>query len=724
MKKQIPSRKYTYIEVTMVLILAITAVLYFYTTFSQKSAVDQCFSILDDSRVLMGEMIANEMKNEQEHLEAAANLLDGLLQDYEKNKDMILQVLNASGAARSYSHWETCLPNETVVQSDGTTMNLAPQYSFEERVHRGFTVSERRVALRDNETEILMLSKCIFDQTDCIGILSSVIDMDAFAEVFLQGAYKDKSEIMLFERGTGDILIDSWNDTLGNITILDERKSAKGYEWETAVTSFKDGKSGRSAFCSDSGEAIYVSYAPVPYSDWELLIFEADSVSMDTVNVNKRATWYAFFAIFLAFALFFIWIAVNERKRHQIMAQKEEDLQQALEKANKANQAKSEFLSRMSHDIRTPLNGIIGFLDLVDNGKASHEVLEADCRKARAAANHLSSMMSDVLNMGKLEAGKVELAHEAFDVRRLARDVLTISEMQAGERNIRIYCDNTDEAFPYPWIYGSPLHIRQIFINILSNAVKYNKPGGEIHIQIDSKKITETQAVYRCIIRDTGIGMNAEFLKHLFDPFAQEKVDARSVYQGIGLGMAIVKSLVEIMDGSVEVESEENVGTSFTVTIPFELASQRDVQTEVQTDSEANISGMRILLAEDNDLSGEIVMELLREQGAEVTWVKNGKKAVEVFQNSFPQSMDIILMDLMMPIMDGIEAAKTIRRMERADAQTVPIIALTANAFEDDVKRCREAGMNMHLAKPVNTEKLVHTIAEFVKKESSITTMK
>lgn len=717
MKDRIQNRKYAYMEMTGVLIIAIIAVLYVYTTFSQNTAVKQCFSILDDSRVLMGEMIANEMQNEQEHLEAASYLLEDLLQDYEKNRDMILQVLNASGAARSYSHWEICLPNEMVVQSNGSTMSLAPQYSFQERVKPGFTVSERRVALRDNETEILMLSKCIFHQGTCMGILSSVIDMNAFAEVFLQGSYRDKSEMILFERGTGDVLVDSWNPELGDIDVFDEYRSVRDYDWKSAVQEYKEGKEGHSAFLSDEGEAMYVSYAPVSYSDWELLIFESDSVSMETANVNKRATWYAIGTILVVFLLYVVWMAVSENRRHKGLVQQEADLQYALEKANKANQAKSEFLSRMSHDIRTPLNGIIGFLDLVDAGKVDRAVLKEDCRKARAAADHLSSMMSDVLNMGKLEAGKVQLAHEVFDVYQLAGDILTISEMQAKEAGISIHCDQTEEAFPYRWLWGSPLHIRQIFINILSNAVKYNKPGGEIRIQIKSKKITETQVAYRCRIEDTGIGMNADFLKHLFDPFAQEKVDARSVYQGIGLGMAIVKSLVEIMDGKIEVESKEGVGTTFTVTIPFELAVPEDISEENVPEDHDDIMGIRILLAEDNELSREIMTELLTEQGAQVVAAENGREAVEIFRNSPEQSIDMILMDLMMPVMDGIEAAENIRRMERTDAQTVPIIALTANAFEDDVKRCREAGMNMHLAKPVNTEKLIRAIAEYAKKE-------
>ena len=716
MKEHIHNRKYAYIEMTTLLIIVIIAVLYAYTTFSQKTAVDQCFSILDDSRVLMSEMIANEMQNEQEHLEAASYLLEDLLTDYDKNQKMILQVLNASGAARSYSHWEVCLPDERVIQSSGVTLTLSPRYSFKERVKKGFTVSERRVALRDNETEILMLSKCIFQKENCIGILSSVIDMDALAEVFLQGAYRDKSEIMLFERGTGDILIDSWNDELGDISTLDDRKSVKGYDWEDAMASYKAGGEGHSAFLSDSNEAIYVSYAPVPYSDWELLIFEADSVSMGTANINKRATWHAIFSILAAFLLYFIWIAISEKKRHRVLEEKEENLQYALEKANQANQAKSEFLSRMSHDIRTPLNGIIGFLDLVEEGKATPAVLESNCRKAKTAATHLSSMLDDVLNMGKLEAGKVQLAHEVFDIRQLAKDVLTISETKAKESGITIYCENDKDAFRYPWLWGSPLHIRQIFINIIGNAVKYNKPDGEIHIQIESKKLTDHQIAYRCRIADTGIGMSEEFCRHLFDPFAQEKTDARSAYQGVGLGMAIVKSLVDIMEGKIEVQSCEGMGTTFIVTIPFELAEAPEVETEEREEAEDSICGIHILLAEDNDLSGEIVTELLKEQGAYVTLVKNGKEAVEVFENSPQKSIDTVLMDLMMPVMNGIEAAKKIRSLEREDAHTVPIIALTANAFVEDIRKCEEAGMNMHLAKPVNTQKLIHAIAEVVKR--------
>lgn len=716
MKKKLLSKKNFYLEITAVLILVITFALIRYTSIVQKTATNQCFSILDDSRTLLGQMITNEMQTEQEHLEAASALLENLLPDYDNNEEMILQIMNASSADKTYSHWEICLPDERVFYSDGTQLELGPKYSFQERVQEGFSVSERRTALKDGKSQIIMLSKCIFHNRDCVGILSSVIDLNSFSRLFQAKAYNEESEIMLFERGTGDILIDSWHHNLGNISDSNGITALDGYDWNEVAANYDAGNSGHAAFLSEEkGETMYLSYAPTGYSDWEILVFAPDSVCMETANTSKTLTYQTIFFISLAFFIFLSLIIIGEKHRAHLQAEREIQLKDALEKANRANAAKSDFLSRMSHDIRTPLNGIIGCLTIAEANKNNPELLDQNRKNMRVAANHLLTLIDDILNMSKLEDNKVELAHTAFDVRHLGNDILTITEMLAKENNITLHLDSSSYNLPHPYVYGSTLHVRQIFVNILNNAVKYNKPGGEIYVKLESGACDEKNISYICTIQDTGIGMSPEFMSHLFDPFSQEKVDARSVFQGTGLGMSIVKSLVDKMNGTIEVKSEQNVGTTFTVTIPFEIAPQEAVSEVTDDSAVTSIRGVKILLAEDNDLNLEIVTELLEQQGAIITPARNGKEAVTIFENNAPGTFDVILMDIMMPVMDGLEACRTIRSLNRPDASTIPVIALTANAFFEDAKKCLDAGMNAHLTKPIDMKKMTQTIGNFIK---------
>ena len=710
--KKLWNKRYIYIEMTALLILIITGILLHYTASVQSVAIDQCFSILDDSRDQLSQMIRYEMENEQGHLEAAAYLLEDLLSSYDENEAWILQIMNASNANRSYAHWELCLPDERVIQSDGTVLKLGNQYSFEERVQEGFSVSERRTALRDGKSQILMLSKCIFKDGVCEGILSSVIDLEPFASVFLPDTYKKNVQIMVFERGTGDILIDSWNDSLGNIADMAENKGVKGYDWKTIQAGFLNGETGNGAFRSQSGgEDTYISYAAVPYSDWEIILFAPGSLCMEHADSSKRETVQAFILILLVFLLFLAIMMFNEHKRHQVMVQREVELKDALDRAKQANAAKSEFLSRMSHDIRTPLNGIIGCLDIAELGQIPVEELAENRKKARVAANHLLSLINDVLNMSKLEDGKIELAHEAFDIRSLADDILTLTEVRAAEAEITVVHQDCTVNIPYPYVYGSPLHVRQIFVNIIGNAIKYNRPGGTVSAKIEDAGKNGNQVVYTCQVRDTGIGMSPEFLQHLFEPFAQEKVDARSVYQGTGLGMAITKALVDKMHGTIEVESEIGKGSVFTVSIPFEIASEEDVpKIEEKSEQKTTLEGIKVLLAEDNDLNREVATMLLESRGAVVCQAADGEKTLAAFREHPEGSFDVILMDIMMPVMNGLEAAKAIRQLPRPDARQIPIIALTANAFMEDEKKCLEAGMNAHLSKPIDVEKLCRMI--------------
>ncbi len=323
------------------------------------------------------------------------------------------------------------------------------------------------------------------------------------------------------------------------------------------------------------------------------------------------------------------------------------------------------------------------------------------------------SLINDVLELNKLDDKNVTLAHEAFSLAEMAQEILTIGEMRAVESGVRLIHEDCSPNIAVPYVYGSPLHVRQIFLNIIGNAIKYNKPGGSVTCRIETFAQTDKTVTYRCTISDTGIGMSEDFLKHIFEPFAQERLDSRSFYQGTGLGMSIVKSLVDKMNGTIEIKSEKGVGSTFTVTIPFEIADSADIADALEYNDDADISGVKILLAEDNDLNREIAHTLLEEKGAVITDAADGKRAVELFENNPPDTFDMILMDVMMPNIDGLKATRMIREFPRSDAAEIPIIAMTANAFSEDIMRTKQAGMNAHLSKPLDIKKVISVIAKF-----------
>ena len=401
-----------------------------------------------------------------------------------------------------------------------------------------------------------------------------------------------------------------------------------------------------------------------------------------------------------------------QQKYTRTLEIKNKELEETALQAQKANMAKSRFLSRMSHDIRTPLNGIIGLLKIDEDHFDDTKLVLENHEKMKVSADHLLSLINDVLQMSKLEDGKIEASHELIDLKKLSQDIVTIIKERSVEAGITWEYDKESASISSPYVYGSPVHLRQIFLNIYGNCVKFNRPGGKIKTKVETVSMDHEICTYRWTISDTGRGMSEEFLKRVFEPFAQEKSDARSVYQGTGLGMAIVKGLIDQMGGDIKVTSTEGVGSTFVITLPFEIAPAPAKLSEQKTDSDRDIKGLKLMVVEDNDLNAEIAEMLLTDQGAEVTLVGDGKQAVDLFSESPAGTFDVILMDIMMPVMDGITATKTIRAMAREDAKTIPIIAMTANAFKEDADKCFTAGMNAHLSKPLDIELMKKTILE------------
>lgn len=449
----------------------------------------------------------------------------------------------------------------------------------------------------------------------------------------------------------------------------------------------------------NAGESLSASsYSPTSYSAQE-------SDTFQLVYRNRTAIATVIICILLAGIAILVWSLQRA--------------QEARQKADAANAAKTAFLTRMSHDIRTPLNGILGLIEIEELREGDMQVARESRAKARVAANHLLSLINDILEMGRIEERKVTLDHESFNLKELCDNALVLCKLRASNRGITML----DTSEPYAvdqYMIGSPTHIRQILVNLLDNSIKYNKRGGTVTFSSTIKPLDDQHAVFCFSVSDTGIGMTPEFLTRIYEPFTQEGDDARSKFQGTGIGMSIVKSLIDMMGGTIEISSEVGAGSTFNVQIPLDIdKNPRARECADEQTYNCSLAGMNVLLAEDNELNAEIAQVLLESEGIVVTRAADGNQTVDLYVSRPAGSFDAILMDIMMPGMNGYEATRAIRLSEKADATDIPIIALTANAFVEDAKAAHDAGMNAHLSKPLDFNKLKNILAH-IKKYGSV----
>lgn len=416
--------------------------------------------------------------------------------------------------------------------------------------------------------------------------------------------------------------------------------------------------------------------------------------------------------ILLVYMLFVLVLRYMGHRNNRIRQAKEqekekahqEELLKAAKKAEAANVAKTEFLQRMSHDIRTPINGIIGMVEVGDHYSDDIEK-QADCRaKIKDASNTLLELVNEVLDMSKLESGEIVLEEVGFNIDKLSDETIGIVEELAKERNIQIV--EEEKSITHPYLMGSPIHVKRVLMNVLSNAIKYNRDNGFIYVSYKELEAKEPfHVIVEFICRDTGIGMSKKFQNRIFEPFAQEHIGSRSKYVGTGLGMPIAKSLVEKMGGTIEFTSQEGVGSQFVMRIPFKIDQEHKNERAKESVS-VSIEGLHVLLVEDNELNMEIARFIIENEGARVICATNGKEAVDIYKNA-PESFDIILMDIMMPEMDGLQATQVIRSFDH----DIPIVAMTANAFAEDKIKAKKAGMNAHVSKPLDKDKLIQVIS-------------
>ena len=439
------------------------------------------------------------------------------------------------------------------------------------------------------------------------------------------------------------------------------------------------------------------------------VVLAQNSVSEKKMTLQDVLAEYAGLGIVVSLVIIFVLLllvySLSVSRKKQMEALKE------AQNANAANIAKTTFLNHMSHDIRTPMNAIVGFTDIAMKRKPDKEV-ENCLKKIRQSSEYLMMLMNDVLDISRIESGKLEYKPVPVDLRDLLNTVMSITRGYIENRDLHLYVSR--EELKTPYVMADELRIREVLLNIISNAVKFTKDGGTISFVAENcPGNDEHHVIVRYRISDTGIGMSEEFLDRIFDEFSQENDGARTSYKGTGLGMAIAKKYVDLMGGKIEVSSRQGVGSTFTVEIPLRIAEHVETEEKEKLRKDMDLHGLHVLLAEDNDLNAEIAVSLLEEQGMIVTRAADGKSALAQFCNTDPGTFDLILMDIMMPEMNGYEATKAIRNLsDRPDGKKIPIIAMTANAFAEDVQAALDAGMDDHVAKPVDMEILISVITK------------
>lgn len=405
--------------------------------------------------------------------------------------------------------------------------------------------------------------------------------------------------------------------------------------------------------------------------------------------------------------------SINDEKR------KEQQLALRAAEAKHETAMKTRFLSNMSHDIRTPMNGILGLLDMAEEFPDDLQMQEKCRKKIRELSKYLLSMVNDILDMNKLQSGEIVNQDMTFDIADMLRTANEAAQIKAEEKQIEYIVEWENSSYTHPYLVGNPLYTARILSILADNAIKFSHIGSTIFVSYNEEQLDDKNVICEFVCKDHGIGMSKEFAEHAFELFAQENESSRTRYEGTGLGLAIAKQLTDRLHGTIRLESEKGVGTTATVRIPFKIGTPDDIKV-VRDYKTISLQGLRVLLVEDNDLNMEIARFILEDQGMTVEGAVNGQEAVELFEKSEPGYYSVILMDIMMPVLNGLDATRKIRTLKRTDAETIPVIAMSANAFSDDMISSRLAGMNAHLAKPLDRKKIVETIQKCLSQNSHI----
>lgn len=558
------------------------------------------------------------------------------------------------------------------------------------------------------------------------GILTHVAvvrDMEVFNEQLQVPSFNGQGESYIISNvGTKIYRGQVPSEVIGDVYNVLKPMESMDFQYGSSYEELKEAVAGGEAcsleFAAPDRTHYYVTSSPMENNGWALLNIVPSNIVSARMQAFMAKALIGMGAIALivviaiSTALFLVMRYRSSQRFMRKQAEANAALAAAAQAAEEASQAKTVFLSHMSHDIRTPINGIMGMADIATRNMTDPQRL-ADCLcKITAASRHLLSLVNDVLDMSRIESGKVQLENAPFHMEVLLDGCYSVIAGQALERKINLYKEFSGVG--KRTLKGDELHLRQILINILGNAVKFTPQGGEIRFIAEGKEISPGELELTMVVADNGIGMSEEFQKKMFEPFSQEENGGRSKYQGTGLGMSIVKQLLDLMGGRIDVESSLGAGSKFTIhlCLPIEMDA---IQEKQNASGEADLTGLRVMLVEDNELNMEIARYVLEDCGVEISAASNGQEALELFVNSPERNFDVILMDVMMPIMDGLEATRAIRACGKGDARSIPIIAMTANAYAEDRNAVIAAGMNRHLAKPLERSDLIQALQEVCK---------
>ena len=661
-------------------------------------------------KLLLSEEMEDSLPNSRDRLpDLAARLGELTLTDTKEKEAGELILLDAGlklySSGGRQSRW-----NETGVLAcgeDGTNICLSrlPYHAADETQIFLIRELDRTIAVGDTEITHLLFA----------------IPADSLANAFLVQEYQDSSFVYIVgedgERLCRYTQSAEFIDSFNVFHAIEEGSYVAGNTLEEMREALREDKGSVCTAFRYRNTEYYAASAGLSSGDWFLILFVPRTVLAENSDAFRAST-YTFFVILLLITVFGVMLILynimrlsGQEKLNRQQKEANEQLALAAEKAEAASSAKTVFLSNMSHDIRTPINGIIGMTTIAKKEPGIPPRVMDCLDKIDGSSQHLLSLINDVLDMSRIESGKTVIAHDPIDIRTVSVNCASIIRGQMDGRELRFIEDFAEPEHPY--LFGDELRIRQILINILGNAVKFTPDGGTIRFAMRETGAENGHASIEYTVSDTGIGMKPEFLEKIWDSFSQAEAGARSKYKGTGLGMAITKQFVDLMHGDIRVESTFGEGSTFTVTLPLDIDESAHIQ-EIDEEFVVDLHGKHILLAEDNELNAEIAVELLSDEGIEVTPVVNGLEALNRFAENPPGTFDLILMDIMMPEMDGLEATRRIRALEREDAARIPIIAMSANAFEEDIRKSRDSGMNAHLSKPIDIAECIKTLENYL----------
>ncbi len=674
-----------------------------------EAEMESCWERLEVATNSTSDKIQTRLNDNISFLRAVSDSY--ILTNNMENTEEVGKYLNSVMERTIFERIDVILPDNSLITQSGEIVEREGIMSYDELVAKGTHVSGRRKSSFTGR-EVICCVTPIEEEGKVLGLLVGTIDCMALAEIFEVFTYGGDAQIFLVDCEDGNYIIDNWHDSLGNIYDMGVRKSADGKGTVDMVPAIINREKARFAYISaTNGDKSYQYCTPVETFNWELCVVVQEDIAfakahkLNNVLFSVAIIEVIIVSIYMAWN---IWLT--------IVVSKSEEKSKLLEYDKIKNEARSKFISNMSHDIRTPLNGIVGMLRIIKNHRDDEKKVDDCLRKIEISTQYLSTLANDMLDINEIENNKLILQEDAVDLNWLAEELSVMLEPRAHSVGVEYYMDCSELKQPY--VIGSSIHIKRILVNLIGNAIKYSREAGKkVWVTIKDEEIQNdtNRRKYIFVIKDNGIGMSEEFQKNMYNAFEQESVTARSDYQGYGLGLTIVNYLVKKMGGEIELKSEKGLGSTFVVSIPFKVNIKEENTTRI-TEEVIDLTGVNVLIVEDNEFNMEIAEVILTDAGANVHTATNGKIAVDMFASSKQDTYDVILMDIMMPIMDGCEATAIIRAMDRKDAKKIPIIAMTASTFSEEIRRCKESGMNSHIAKPLDVNKLMTEIVKYSRK--------